>query len=129
MEHEKEVRFSSMGQFRAFENTLNIEHLAKTIIDEVRMPNVDLKTFLTLILCNHGEITASEIRDLALKLFTGEEAGEILGSLDRDKCLGYTVEEIANIRLVVQLPEAVNHRSTIVQEALGVKIAKNPFRR
>jgi hypothetical protein len=125
MEHEKEVRFSSMSQFRAFENTLNIEHLTKVIIDEVRMPGVDLKTFLPRVLYNHGEITPSEIRDLATELFVGEKANEILGSLERDKCLGYSQEEIINIRLALQSPEAGNYRSTIIQEALGCKIAKN----
>jgi hypothetical protein len=130
MEHEKEVRFSSIGQFRTFENTLNIAHLAKTIIDEVRMSGIDLKSFLTrTALCNHGDISVSEIRDLALQLFAGEKSGEILGLLERDKCLGYSQEEIINILLTLQSPEAGNYRSTVIQEALGCKIIKNLFHR
>lgn len=123
------VVFFSIDQFRSLKGTLNVEDLVKVILDHARQPKASLKDFLSrTVLCNHGRIIVSEIRDLTTRLFVGEKADEMLRSLDRDQCLGYSPEELDNIRIVLQTPEASHYYSTSLQEALGCKILKNPFR-
>jgi predicted RNA-binding Zn ribbon-like protein len=131
MEQSHASFFHSIDQFRALkEDTLDTNKLIEVILNNAQQPGADLKSFLSrTVLCNHGTISSLEIRDLALKLFKGNQADEVLRSLSRDKCLGYTAEEIAGIRLTLQSPEASNYCSTAVQEALGCKIVKNLFGR
>ncbi len=127
------LTFVSIGQFRSLGNesrgemggVLNTPFLAATILEEVRKPGVTLKSFLLNdVLSNHGEISPFEIRDLAAHLFANEKVDEVLAALDRDKCLGYSPEEIVNIRLALTSPDAANYRSTAVREALGFKVVR-----
>lgn len=129
----RKIGFVSIDQFRSLGNEargelgnqLNIPLLAATIIGEVCSRGVALKAFLlNEVLSNHGEINAFEIRDLAQLIFAGENADDTLNSLDRDKCCGYTPDEIANIRLALNSPDALSYRSTIIREALGFKVAR-----
>lgn len=126
----EKIGFVSIAQFRTFEGTLNIPRLAETILWEVRIPGTDLKSFLiNTVLCNHGEILVPEMCALAREIFTGAKSDEILGSLSRDKCLGYSRDEVANIRSVLISPDVAQCGSTVLQEALGYKVIKDPFRR
>lgn len=124
-------RFVSIDQFRSLGNEargelgnqLNIPLLAATIIGEVCRKGMTLKAFLlNEVLSNHGTIGPLEIRDLVHTIFAGEKADETLGSLDRDKCLGYSPEEIRCIRLALKSPDAENYRETFIREAIGFKV-------
>jgi hypothetical protein len=123
--------FHSIAQFRSLKgDALDIDKLVEVILNNARLPEGSLKFFISkFVLCNHGTINPSEIRDLATELFVGSKSNEIIGSLNRDKCLGYTNEEIENIRLILRSPEATNFRTVaLLQEALGCKISKDPSR-
>lgn len=127
------LTFVSVGQFRSLGDesrgekggVLDTPLLAATIIEEVRKPGVTLKAFLLNgVLSNHGWINHLEIRDLVTHLFVNEKADEVLAALDRDKCLGYSPEEIAGIRLTLTSPNAADSHSTAIREALGFKIPR-----
>lgn len=130
---QRKLSFVSIEQFRSLGNesrgepggVLNIPLLAATIMEEVRKPRANLKVFLiNNVLSNHGVIHPLEIRDLAIHLFVNEQNAELLNTLDRDQCLGYSQEEITNIRLTLASPDAANYSSTAIREALGLRVMR-----
>lgn len=126
----EKIGFVSISQFRIFGGMLNMPRLVEAILWEARMPGTDLKSFLTnTVLCNHGQIHVPEMCALAVEIFTGAKSDELLDSLSRDKCLGYSREEVANIRAVLASPDVTQCDSTALGEALGYTVIRDPFRR
>lgn len=112
--------FYSIAAFRNGSDRINYPRLAQTLCDLANWEGSMKKVFEKCIHRHHDQffMNPSEITELARCLFLGKEFKEELARLGRDECLGYSPEELEELRKFLVIRVCADHGA--IAKLLGV---------